>query len=290
MPKERRWPAEEVVRKPIGWLKPADRNARKHSAEQIAEVAESIRSFGWTMPILADPRGKVIAGHARVEAAKSLGFAEVPVMIARHWSAAEKRAYLLADNQIAENADWDRDLLRIEIGELGDLGIDPGLLGFDSQFLDDLMNPASEGDGDGPAGSGSLAASFGVAPFSVLNARAGWWQDRKAAWVGLGIRSELGRGEGAENATPGGGPAADYSTRSRGDGRGRPIAGSEGKRVEKTTMVAGKGWAEGGPARRDPQFYAKKRAWEKENGRKISTTEFREQHWDGAGSEATTNG
>lgn len=130
---------------------------------------------------------------------------------------------------------WDLPLLRAEIGDLKALDFDLPLLGFDSLQMVEFVSGLGNG-GQSPAGSGngSLAEAFGVPPFSVLNAREGWWQDRKRAWIDLGIQSELGRGApiggspmplDRANATPGGNamPAADYSKRERGDGRGRPM-------------------------------------------------------------------
>jgi hypothetical protein len=257
------WPADQVERRAIGTLTPYAKNARTHSETQINQLAASIREWGWTMPVLVDDDGMIIAGHGRVLAASRVGLDDVPVMVARGWTDAQKRAYVIADNKLTENAGWDDALLALEIADLKELGFDIPLMGFVAGEIDAMLDPGE---------TASLAERFGIVPFSVLNAREGWWQDRKRAWIALGIRSELGRGD----ASPGGGPmpAADYSQQERGDGRGRPL-------VERTAIVAGKGWGAGGPARRDPQFYIKKRKWEKDNGRQISTTEFREQHWDG---------
>ena len=102
------WPADEVSRKPLSELVPYARTARTHTAGQIRQIAASMQEWGWTIPILVDDEGTIIAGHARVEAAKLLGLTEAPVMIARGWSEAQKRAYVLADNKLAENAGWDK--------------------------------------------------------------------------------------------------------------------------------------------------------------------------------------
>ena len=85
---------------------------------RTAQLAASLKEWGWTNPVLADEAGGVIAGHARILAARQLGIAEVPVMVARGWSDAQKRAYVIADNQLALNAGWDRELLGLELGEL----------------------------------------------------------------------------------------------------------------------------------------------------------------------------
>ena len=94
----RPWPADQVERRALADLAPAARNARLHSDAQIDQIAASIREWGWTMPVLTDDAGSIIAGHGRVQAALRMGLVEVPVMVARGWSEAQKRAYLLADN------------------------------------------------------------------------------------------------------------------------------------------------------------------------------------------------
>jgi DNA modification methylase len=124
------WPADKVERWPIDRLVPYARNARTHSDEQIDQVAASIREWGWTNPVLVGEDGGIIAGHCRVLAGRQLGLAEVPVMLATGWSEAQKRAYVLADNQLALNAGWNPELLRLELGELQGLGFDIGLIGF----------------------------------------------------------------------------------------------------------------------------------------------------------------
>ena len=97
-------------------LIPNARNARTHSDEQIAQIAASIKEWGWTIPVLVDEAGGIIAGHGRVLAAQLLGIETVPVMIAG-WSDAKKRAYMLADNKLTLNGDWDLEQLAIEIGD-----------------------------------------------------------------------------------------------------------------------------------------------------------------------------
>ena len=185
------WAAYKVERRAVSALEPYANNPRTHTDEQIAQIEASIREFGWTMPILIDEGGGIIAGHGRLMAAKRLGASEVPVIVAVGWTEAKKRAYVIADNQLAMNAGWDEELLRVEIGALDDLGFDRALLGFDDDYLADLFAEPAEPDPP----KVSLAERFGLPPFSVLNAREGWWQARKAAWLALGIQSELGRGE-----------------------------------------------------------------------------------------------
>jgi hypothetical protein len=126
----RPWPIETIGRRPVDKLIPYARNARKHTAKQIATIAASIREFGWTMPVLIDEADLIIAGHGRVLAAPQLDLLEVPVIVARGWTAAQKRAYRVADNQIALNAAWDNGLLRVELADLHNEGFDLEMLGF----------------------------------------------------------------------------------------------------------------------------------------------------------------
>lgn len=137
--KVEQWPAFNVERRAVSELKPDPNNPRTHTDEQVAEIAASIVEWGWTTPILIDPDGGVIAGHGRLMAAQSLGVPEVPVIVASGWSKAQIRAYMIADNQLALNAGWDEDLLRVEISALGDMGFDTTLLGFDDRFLAHLF-------------------------------------------------------------------------------------------------------------------------------------------------------
>ena len=103
---------------PPGSLKPYDRNARTHSPKQIAQIAASIKAFGFNNPVLVDKDNVIIAGHGRVEAAKQLGLETVPVLRLEHLSEEQKRAYILADNRLAEKAGWDREILKIELQHL----------------------------------------------------------------------------------------------------------------------------------------------------------------------------
>jgi DNA modification methylase len=133
------WPADKVERWPIERLVPYARNARTHSDGQVEQVAASIREWGWTNPVLVGEDGGIIAGHCRVLAGKQLGLAEVPVMLAAGWSEAQKRAYVLADNQLALNAGWNPELLRLELGELQGLEFNIGLIGFGDAELAALL-------------------------------------------------------------------------------------------------------------------------------------------------------
>lgn len=184
--------AVETESWPIDRPQPYERNPRKISEAAVAKVAESIRLFGWRQPIVVDEAGVILIGHVRHRAARQLGLAEVPVHIARGLSPAQAKALRLADNRTGEESDWAEDLLRIELDDLKGLDFDLDGLGFDASELDELF----EDPGGGQARAlGSLAEKFGAPPFSVLNAREGWWQDRKRAWIATGIESELGRGE-----------------------------------------------------------------------------------------------
>ena len=183
---------------PIERLIPYARNSRSHSDAQVAQVAASIREFGFTNPVLIDGADGIIAGHGRVLAARKLGLDKVPCIRLAHLTETQKRAYIIADNKLALNAGWDEEMLALELAELREVDFDLGLLGFDEEELGDLFAepaPEAEGGSGSEGGAGSLAAKFGVPPFSVLNARDGWWQDRKRAWLATGIKSELGRGE-----------------------------------------------------------------------------------------------
>ena len=139
------WPADNVERRAVSDLVPYARNARTHSDRQIAQIAASIKEWGWTTPVLTDEDGGIIAGHGRVLAAQKLGIADVPAMTATGWTEAQKKAYIIADNQLALNAGWDMDLLKIELTELDGLDFDIDLIGFDGDFLANLLIDGNEG-------------------------------------------------------------------------------------------------------------------------------------------------
>lgn len=125
-----------------GELKPYGRNARTHSPKQIAQIAASIKAFGFNNPVLIDRQSTIIAGHGRVEAAKLLGLATVPAIRLEHLSEAEKRAYILADNRLAEKAGWDREILAIELQHLIELEVDfdIAVTGFELPEIDVLID------------------------------------------------------------------------------------------------------------------------------------------------------
>ena len=131
------WPVEKLI--------PYARNARTHSAEQVAQVAASIAEFGWTNPILAGADGIVIAGHARLLAARKLGMTEVPVIVLDHLTESQRRALVLADNRLALNAGWNEEMLRVEMAALDEGGFNLELVGFTDEELQDLLaDPEAE--------------------------------------------------------------------------------------------------------------------------------------------------
>lgn len=128
-------------------LKPNPRNARTHSAKQIRQIARSIERFGFTNPVLIDEELSILAGHGRVEAAKLLGMNEVPVVRIEHMSDAEKRAYVIADNQLALNAGWDEELLALELKDLSDLNFEVEITGFEMGEIDAFIGKLDLDDG-----------------------------------------------------------------------------------------------------------------------------------------------
>src|SRR5271169_5740054 len=128
-------------------LIPYSRNPRTHSDAQIAQIAASIAEFGFNNPILVDTKAGIIAGHGRLLAARKLGLTEVPVIVLDHLTEAQKRAYIIADNQLALNAGWDDDLLRAELAALQDEDFNIRLVGFDDEELARLLaaQDATEG-------------------------------------------------------------------------------------------------------------------------------------------------
>jgi len=120
-------------------LIPYVNNSRTHSDEQVSQIASSIKEFGFTVPVLIDEQGGLIAGHGRIMAAKKLGLVEVPSIVLAGLTEAQKKAYVIADNQLPLNAGWDLDKLKLEIDTLQEMDFDIDLLGFDGDFLDGLL-------------------------------------------------------------------------------------------------------------------------------------------------------
>lgn len=180
----------------VASLVPYARNSRTHSAQQVDKIAASIREFGFLNPVIVDGQQGIIAGHGRVLAAQKLGLAEVPTIEASHLTEAQRRAYVIADNRLALDAGWDVEMLKVEIADLKAVDFDLSLTGF-SLLEIEAFDPSELPNGSS-GGAGSLAEKFGIPPFSVLNAREGWWQSRKAAWLAIGIKSEMGRGDAVD--------------------------------------------------------------------------------------------
>ena len=137
----------QIEYRPIEALIPYARNSRTHSDAQVAQIAASIREFGWTNPVLVDGSNGIIAGHGRVLAARKLGFEQVPVIELAHLTESQKRAYVLADNKLAENAGWDDELLRIELEALQAAGFDLSQTGFADDELAALMAELAGNEG-----------------------------------------------------------------------------------------------------------------------------------------------
>lgn len=133
--------AEKIERRPISKLIPYVGNSRTHSDAQVAQIAASIKEFGWTNPILVDGDNTIIAGHGRLLAARKLGMDQVPVIVLDHLTKAQQRALVIADNQLALNAGWNMEMLKAEIADLKLDDFDIDLLGFDDKFLDGLLEP-----------------------------------------------------------------------------------------------------------------------------------------------------
>jgi ParB-like chromosome segregation protein Spo0J len=127
----------KITYRPLKDLIPYARNSRTHSSSQIAQIASSIKEFGWTQPILLDGTNGIIAGHGRFEAAFLLGIQDVPTIDLAHLTEAQKRAYVIADNKIALNSGWDEQMLALEIGDLREAGFNIDLLAFDPSELKD---------------------------------------------------------------------------------------------------------------------------------------------------------
>ena len=184
--------ADKLERWPIERLVPYERNARTHSAEQVAQIAASIQEFGFTAPILVDGKDGILAGHGRLAAAQRLGLKEVPVVVLDHLTPTQRRAYVLADNKLALNAGWDEDLLKTELGELLNEPIDVSLLGWDAEELSELWGGEFEGveeepEPDDDAIDRGVALAIVLSPGEMLQwrkakAELGYSIDKSAFW------------------------------------------------------------------------------------------------------------
>ncbi len=227
---------EEIEKISIDALIPYANNARTHTDDQVAQIAGSIKKFGWTNPLIIDSDGMILAGHGRVLAARKLGMESVPC-VRVPLSGVDAKAYVLADNRLAELAGWDDALLDVELRSLVADEFDLSIIGFDGYQFDDGTSLGDELS----LSRGKLNDKFMVSPFSVLNSREGWWQDRKAAWLSSGLRSVDGRGAEANKKDSGG--------------------------------VLMKSWSS------NPEFYKQKNAVEKKLKVKLSTAEFLKNHF-----------
>lgn len=189
------WESDAIEKWPLSKLRGYPANPRAHPRENLDAIKKSIVEFGWVNPIIVDEVGEIVAGHGRAIAAAELGIVKVPVIVARGWSPERLKAFRIADNAIPEQALWNIDLLKVELADLAHMNFPLEIVGFPDVTLAEFVT----GFGDGAAASiqasanKTLAEQFGIPPFTVLNARAGWWQVRKAAWIALGMQPELGR-------------------------------------------------------------------------------------------------
>lgn len=152
---------QQLVEREIASLRPYSRNARTHSKKRLKQIAASIERFGFTNPVLVSDDGEIIAGHGRVEAAKLLGRKNVPTLALSHLSQADRRAYVLADNKLALNAGWDREILAIELQALVDLDFDVELTGFSLAEIDLVLDEAGEADPDGNDAAEDVVPNMG---------------------------------------------------------------------------------------------------------------------------------
>lgn len=179
-------------------LKPYEGNSRTHTQEQIAQVAKSIKEFGFLNPIIVDEQSTIIAGHARLEAAKLLGLSHVPTIEASGLTDAQQRAYVIADNRLALDADWDEEQLAHEIAALKEEDFDLSFTGFTPDELASIIDPAlTSGASYDEASPGALAEKYIMTPFSVFDSRQSAWIERKQLWKTLGLDVGAGRGEEA---------------------------------------------------------------------------------------------
>lgn len=182
----------------IGDIIPYDNNPRENDFAVVA-VANSIKEFGFKVPVVIDKDNTIIAGHTRIKAALSLGLDKVPCIVADDLTPDQVRAFRLADNKVAELAGWDFSKLEEELRSIGDINME--LFGFDMEKFDDEFK-----EEQGKELRKTLKDRFLIAPTSVISARTGEWQERKRQWVSLGIKSEGSR----EDMKTGGGMVGNF--------------------------------------------------------------------------------
>ena len=159
--------AKQIILQSVEALIPYARNSRTHSDEQVAQIAASIREFGFTNPVLVDNGGGIVAGHGRVMAARQLGMAEVPTVNVGWLNEQQRRAYVIADNQLALNAGWDDEALAAELSALDDSGFDVGLVGFSDADMERLLGLTDSNETGGQAGNSDTGINY-QEKFAVL--------------------------------------------------------------------------------------------------------------------------
>lgn len=184
----------KIVYKPVADLIPYARNSRVHSDAQVAQIAGSIREFGFRVPVLIDGENGIIAGHGRVKAAMKLGMDEVPTIDGSDMTETQKRMYVIADNKIALNSTWDEEMLMLEIGELRELGQDIELLAFDPSeikhsdvdysVLDDEDDLDSQIEDMMKGTRKAIQIEFELDHYDEAMELVKWWRD-KGAYIGF---------------------------------------------------------------------------------------------------------
>lgn len=197
-------PGIEIAYRPLDGLRPYERNPKTHSPEQIERLVASLTEFGWTRPLLVADDGMLVAGHGTWTAAKLVrerglsipnhpDTATAPTVALAHLTPDQRRAYVIADNRLSELGRWDDGLLGAELSDLQGLGVDLDTIGFDAADLEALCADGTDPGSKAGATGKTLVERFGVPPFTVLDAKQGYWRDRKAAWTALGVHAEEGR-------------------------------------------------------------------------------------------------
>ena len=175
----------QIITKKIDELKPYLNNPRFND-DAVEYVANSIKEFGFKVPIIIDKNNEIVAGHTRYKASIELGLEEVPCIVADDLNDEQIKAFRLADNKVSEKAEWNFELLDEELDNI--LNIDMSKFDFDLDLSDPLEKYQD-------MEKGSLVDRFGIPPFSVFDTKQGYWQDRKRLWKEIGIKSEIGRDE-----------------------------------------------------------------------------------------------
>ena len=176
---------------------PYANNPRNNDDEAVERVASSIKEYGFKNPLIVDKDNVIVAGHTRYKAAKRLGIDSIPTIKADDLTPAQIKAFRLADNKVAEYSSWDNEMLTIELEELQELDFDLDLTGFEEFEIESLLNEDENEDDLGDnldENRETLQERFIVPPFSILDTRQGYWQERKKIWKQI-IKSDNGRDE-----------------------------------------------------------------------------------------------